>query len=303
MKRALPELPPGRVVKPATARPDEGVVSWNMNTTCNYRCTYCTQRFLDDRGRWADDVPRFLAGFARLTGPWEVKLSGGEPFQHPRFTDVVRGLALQGKRVSVVTNFSASVEKLAAFVAAAGDQLRSLSCSLHLEYAEPAEYLEKAVRVKATLPAGASLHVTCVATHANLPLLSALQRTFEARGVPFKVQPEKQAREVIAYDDDEKHELVQLGGHNGTGLLAADFGGQPCWAGARYFIVDDRGECFRCYPARRYRVERMGNLLDGTFTLHDAPQPCLYRYCGCTVPIARAMMPLDGVVDRAIEEA
>ena len=35
--------------------PLEGVVSWNMNTTCNYRCTYCTQRFVDDRGAWARD--------------------------------------------------------------------------------------------------------------------------------------------------------------------------------------------------------------------------------------------------------
>ncbi len=302
MKRALPELPPGRTVRPATPRPDEGVVSWNMNTTCNYRCTYCTQRFMDDRGRWADDVPRFLQGFARLSGPWEVKLSGGEPFQHPRFLDVVRGLAEQGKRVSVVTNFSASEEKLAAFVAAAGTKLRSLSCSLHLEYAQPAAFLAKAARVQATLHPGASLHVTCVATTLNLPRLAALKVEFEGQGVPFKVQPEKQDREVVAYDAAQKDQLVQLGGHNGTGLLAADFGGQPCWAGARYFIVDDRGECFRCYPARRYRVERMGNLLDGTFTLQDAPQPCLYRYCGCTVPIARAMMPLDGVVDRAVVE-
>ena len=27
-----------------------GAVSWNMNDTCNYRCSYCTQRLLPDRG-------------------------------------------------------------------------------------------------------------------------------------------------------------------------------------------------------------------------------------------------------------
>ena len=57
--------------------PLEGVASWNMNTTCNYRCSYCTQRFVDDRGQWARDLPRFIAAFAALPGDWEIKLSGG----------------------------------------------------------------------------------------------------------------------------------------------------------------------------------------------------------------------------------
>ena len=65
--------------------PLEGVVSWNMNTTCNYRCSYCTQRFVDDRKQWARDLPRFIEAFVGLPGDWEVKLSGGEPFRHPDF--------------------------------------------------------------------------------------------------------------------------------------------------------------------------------------------------------------------------
>ena len=77
----LPPLPE-RPVFPAPPEPARGVISWNMNTSCNYRCGYCTQRFLDDRGRWASDLPRFLAAFARLPGAWEIKLSGGEPFVH-----------------------------------------------------------------------------------------------------------------------------------------------------------------------------------------------------------------------------
>jgi molybdenum cofactor biosynthesis enzyme MoaA len=37
-----------------------------MNTTCNYRCSYCTQRFLDDRKRWAKDVPAFVKALNEL---------------------------------------------------------------------------------------------------------------------------------------------------------------------------------------------------------------------------------------------
>ena len=84
---------------PPPPYPLEGVVSWNMNTTCNYRCTYCTQRFLDDRRQWAKDVPRFVDAFGRLPGDWEVKLSGGEPFLHPRIDELVEALVAQGRRV------------------------------------------------------------------------------------------------------------------------------------------------------------------------------------------------------------
>jgi hypothetical protein len=210
-----------------TPRPEEGVVSWNINTACNYRCSYCTQRFKEDRGRWSRDTPRFLAAFARLTGRWEIKLSGGEPFVHPTLLEIVGGLAGLGHRVSVVT--------------------------------------------------------------------PAIAERFAARGLVFKVQPEKQDREVIDYAPDERGVLLGLGGHNLTGRIVHEYRGRPCWAGSRYFILDDQGTAFRCYPARRLRIERMGDFLSPEFTLAGGPSPCLYRQCNCTVPIARRMMPRDAI--------
>ncbi len=280
--------------------PNQGVVSWNMNTSCNYRCSYCTQRFVDDRTRWAADVSRFVQAFSALPGPWEVKLSGGEPFVHPHFMDLVAGLAQRGLRISVVTNFFASRPKLAAFLDAAGDRLGVVSASLHLEYVgdedetdKPdtlVDFIDRCRLVQGRLPAGASLCVTCVATRANLPRLAALRARFADHGITFKVQPEKQDRDVIAYSPQERELLLALGGHNLTGEIAPDFHGSLCWAGARYFIADHRGDCYRCYPARRQRQEFLGNLLDGTLRLGDRPAPCPYPYCNCTVPIERGMM-------------
>lgn len=300
---ALPPIPGDRRIHRATPPPERGAISWNMNTSCNYRCSYCTQRFLDDRGRWAKDLPKFLAAFAQLPGEWEIKLSGGEPFVHPGFLDAVAELAQLGFTVSVVTNLSASRDRLLRFFDAVGNRLGVLSGSLHLEYVDAddrpgkpdtlAAFIERCVLARdlaASIP-GASVCVTCVATRQNLELLPRLRERFAAAGVTFKVQPEKQDREVIGYTAHERAQLVALGGHNLTGAIAPDFGGQPCWAGARYFIVDDRGEAYRCYPARRYRVERLGNLLDGSFRLAPMPSPCRYRYCNCTVPIDRGMMP------------
>jgi len=271
-----------------TPYPLEGVVSWNMNTVCNYRCSYCTQRFLDDRKQWAKDLPAFLDAFAALPGDWEIKLSGGEPFRHPDFLGAVTRLANTGLRVSVVTNFSADRPTLAAFANATAHRPGVVSASLHLEHVEVEAFLDKA-RWFASLHAG-SFCVTCVGTRQNLPWLSALGERFAP--LAFKVQPEKQDRDVIAYTAPELEALKGLGGHNGTGFVAPSFQGLPCWAGSRYFIVDHRGEAYRCYPARRYREERLGNLLDGSFRLALDAAPCRYTYCNCTVPQQRGMVPL-----------
>ena len=268
--------------------PLEGVVSWNMNTTCNYRCSYCTQRFVDDRGQWAKDLPRFIAAFNALPGDWEIKLSGGEPFRHPDFLDAVRQLVAGRRRVSVVTNFAAPLAELYDYCAITCERPGLISASLHLEYAEPDAFLAK-VRDVQERHAG-RIVVTCVATRANLPRLPELRSLFGAAGVTFRVQPEKQDRDVIDYDDSERGQLIQLGGHNDTGLIEPSFAGQACWAGARYFIVDHQGEAYRCYPARRRRRERLGNLLDGTFRIRTEPEPCRYAYCNCTVPQQRGMV-------------
>ena len=282
----------------ATPRPAEGVVTWNINTACNYRCTYCTQRFVDDRRRWLRDGPAFVRGFAGLGGRWEVKLSGGEPFLHPNLLEIVEGLREVGHAVSVVTNLSATRETLGAFLDAAGEALRVFSASLHLEFAgrtpeDLGAFIQKGAWLQGRLPRGASFNVTCVATRANLPRLEGLADLFTQSGLRFKVQPEKQDREVIEYTEEERGLILRLGGHNGLGEIAPSFKGRPCWAGARSFTLDDRGDAWRCYPARRFRAQYLGNFLDGTFRLARGPSPCLYSYCNCTVPIERNMMPRD----------
>ncbi len=274
-------------------QPAEGVISWNINTACNYRCTYCTQRFMEDRGRWSRDTPRFLAAFGRLPGRWEIKISGGEPFVHPTLTEIVGGLAELGHRISVVTNFSASPAKLSDFVRAARGRVGVFSCSLHLEYVKdvPA-YARKAAELLAALKHSAdpqlpppSLCVTTVATQPTLPRLGELTTVFADFGVTFKIQPEKQDGGIVHYTDEQQQILVQLGGHNRTGALVHRYAGRPCWSGSRYLIVDDKGLAYRCYPARRNKTERLGDFLAAEFRLLDGPTPCRYASCYCTVPI------------------
>ena len=268
--------------------PLEGVLSWNMNTRCNYRCSYCTQQGLGDREQWARDLPHFLTAFAALPGDWEIKLSGGEPFQHPGFLEAVQGMAAAGLRVSVVTNLSAPRAQLARFAAATAPRPGLLSASLHPEHTTTERFLEKLAWF-AALHAG-PVHATCVATRALLPSLPAMRETFAVRGLTLKVQPEKRDREVIAYTPEERALLCSLGGHNDTGTIAPNLEGRLCWAGSRYLVVDHRGQAWPCYPARRYRQDPLGNLLDGSFMLRRRLVLCRYDYCNCTVPQQRGMV-------------
>ncbi len=269
--------------------PLEGVVSWNMNTTCNYRCSYCTQRFVDDRAQWASDLPSFVAAFSALPGDWEIKLSGGEPFRHPNFLDAVGDLVSGGLRVSVVTNFSSTNADLQRFADATRARPGLFSASLHLEYVDSEAFLEKLIWFGGIF--AGNVCATCVASRDNLELLAELRDRYAERLIRLKIQPEKQDREVIGYTDVEHAALLALGGHNDTGAVAPSFQGLECWAGARYLIVDHFGDAFRCYPSRRYRKEFLGNVLDGSLRLRNETRPCPYDYCNCTVPQHRGMMP------------
>lgn len=293
-----------RVVARAAARPPEpvvlgrrlhGVVSWNINDTCNYRCSYCTQRFMPDRSGHltAAEIDAHVAAFRALPGAWEIKLSGGEPFQQPGLADIVTELVRAGHVISVQTNFSAPERRVLAFLEATRGVLHVFAASLHLEYASAAEMIARYAIVRPFVEAhGVSFCVTSVATPSRLRMLrDEVAPAFAAAGIRFKVQPEKVHGVMRAYTDEEREILIALGGHNGLGTIAADFQGRLCWAGSRYLVVKSSGKAYRCYPAARHggRHAARGSIADG-FVLDDGPRACPYPHCHCTVPIERGMI-------------
>ena len=269
-----------------------GIVSWNMNDTCNYRCSYCTQRHMPDRSGKLEQIDRVLSAWQTLPGCWEFKLSGGEPFQQPGLDQIASGLIALGHCISVQTNLSATPARLTEFLEATRGALNVFSASLHLEYATPESFLEKYDVVREYEPLGVTFHVTTVAKPDRLvQLRDEIEPFFRRHGIPLKVQPEKVHGYVRDYAPAEQQILLELGGHNQTGEIANNFQGRLCYAGANYLVVKSTGEVYRCYPASRVggRYARLGSLEDG-FTLLDGPRICPYTYCNCTVPIQRGMI-------------
>lgn len=279
-----------------------GVVSWNVNDTCNYRCSYCTQRDKASRDYRLTDVDAYVAAFDALPGDWELKLSGGEPFQQPGLDELAGRLVARGHVVSIQTNFSAPEARLRAFLEATKGSLHVFSASLHLEYDTPERFLERLEIVRPYLAGGersghaggegATFNVTSVAVPARLEQLrDHVAPLFARHGVAFKVQPEKIHGHVRYYDEAQRAILRALGGHNRTGAIENSFRGRLCHAGAHYLVVKSSGRAYRCYPASRIggRYAKLGSVAEG-FRLLDGPHLCPYAYCGCTVPIQRHMM-------------
>lgn len=288
----MPERRPSFAPLEILGRRIDGVVSWNVNDTCNYRCSYCTQRHKEDRSYRLAAIASYLEAFARLPGNWEIKLSGGEPFQQPHLEQIVAGLVARGHVVSVQTNFSASEERLVRFLEATKGALHLFSASLHLEYDTPERFLERSTIVRRYERFGVQFHVTSVATPERLRHLHDVVAPFFARaGIRFKVQPEKIEGAVRPYDEAERALLLALGGHNLTGEVAPNFRGRLCFAGSRYLVIKSNGRAFRCYPASRHggRHAELGSFVGG-IELLDGAHPCPYTYCNCTVPIHRGMV-------------
>jgi len=273
-------------------RPVNGVVSWNINDTCNYRCSYCTQRSMLDRSGSLQDAATAIRAFSQLPGHWEFKLSGGEPFQQPGLDEIVAGLVEMGHSISIQTNLSASNGRLLSFLEASRGALHVFSASLHLEYATAESILQSYETIRPYEEFGLSFHVTSVGTPERLhELRDCVAPLFRQNGVVFKVQPEKVGGYVRSYTAEEQQILLELGGHNLTGSIEHNFQGRLCHSGANYLVVKSSGEVYRCYPASRVggRFARLGSLQEG-ITLLNGPRICPYTYCNCTVPIQRGMI-------------
>jgi MoaA/NifB/PqqE/SkfB family radical SAM enzyme len=271
------------------------VASWNIVATCNYRCSYCVQKKRPVPSPSQGELAGALATFARLPGRWEVKLSGGEPFVLEALPDVARGLAQAGHTVSVLTNLSAPLDRLARFVEAAGASLRTFSCSLHLEVVAVEPFLEKALAVKGLLAAlpRASFVVNSVVVPGRVAALGAVRRRFEAAAVKFYPQLMRVDGEPFSYGADDLAAIAaafgDLTGPNQMNRGSA-LQGSPCHAGSRYFIVHPRGDAFTCYPGKRAGDGALGNVFDGSLRLRGGPTPCPYPVCPCTVPQNRGIV-------------
>jgi len=268
-------------------------IEWELTTRCNYDCNYCLQR--TSAGRQGRDscnetIDTVLSLLKEKKDSWLVKLSGGEPFLHPRFLEITRAVTRLSHRVATTTNFSASRQTLERFLEASGKRLAYLTASLHLEQVRDVqEFVDKACWFQAAKPEAAKFIVTTVGIETELPRLQALADGLADAGISFEVAPRKDGSGFIAYTDPafvafmDRHALAHVEDIRGMRML-----GTMCHAGSLFARITLDGDGLRCYNIQpRFAL---GNAVRGDFKWLDGPKPCLARHCTCTVPANRNMI-------------
>jgi len=272
------------------------VINWNIVGGCNYRCSYCVQKHADGVGGPSDkQLDAGLACLAALPGTWEIKLSGGEPFLLKRLPDVAARLTAAGHTVSVLTNLSTPLAVIERFILAAGDALRTFSCSLHLEEIAEPVFLEKARAVQERLRdlPRTSFVVNSVVRPGRVGEAAASRRRFEAAGLKFYPQLMRIDGQPASYGWVDRWRLARHFGdlaRPGEMNRGISLTGRPCHAGSRYFIITPKGDAHTCYPGKRFGNGRLGNIFDGSLRLLAAPIICPYAVCPCSVPQNRRIV-------------
>lgn len=288
--------------------PRTPTVEWQVCGVCNYDCSYCIQSRASRTGHPSPaDVAGFLAFFASLgPSPWEVKMTGGEPFAFSGFLDViVPGLVERTPHViSVLTNLSAPMRKLERFAALTRGRLGIVSASLHLEFAALDEFVEKAAALRSMIDPAARLVVNSVLVPGRLELVELAEEKLRTRGLKLFPQVMKVKGGVHPYGGSDLVPLGRLLGGRPTprdANLAPSYRGRLCWTGVEYFVLTQGGDAYSCRTARRHGEGWLGNVLAGTFRLAGEPKPCPWDICPCTVPANRGM--IEGVGAAADAEA
>lgn len=279
-------------------------VEWQVVGACNYACTYCIQSPAYRRGRPADaQLDAAVRFFRTLPGAWELKCSGGEAFAHPAFLARVVPALMDDTphAISVLTNFSADDDELAAFATRTRGRLRVFSASLHLEHADPAAFVAKARRFVAMVDPDVRFVVNQVVLPDRLDEAARCRDLVLAAGLRwfpqlYKVKHQGGADPFRVADYPDAAALAALIGDApgpGEANVAPSYRGRVCRAGVDYLVLDTAGEVWRCRSDKRNRAPSLGNAFTGTATLAAAPRRCPWALCPCTVPANRGM--IEGV--------
>jgi MoaA/NifB/PqqE/SkfB family radical SAM enzyme len=277
-----------------------GGVDWEISRACNYNCSYCLTKHRRKKEKNSpSSTPIFIDKFAKnLSGNWLFYFNSGEPFLLPDLPKITDELIKMGHHIELVTNFSASLEKIFEFCEVANRGLRRFWASLHLEHADLDEFFKKAILVRRLI--GSRLSVASVARRGEVSKLAKIAMVFQNQRIPFSMQLErenyhnnKSARTALdPFVKYSKREFLIIKRFGRTYFLNnkrfLKFKGKLCWAGSKYFVVDANGDAWRCHQARNQ--DSLGNLLKGTFKLNTVPDICRYEYCACVNPINLGMV-------------
>ncbi|MFA6055186.1 MAG: radical SAM protein [Thermodesulfovibrionales bacterium] len=277
------------------------IADWTLNKFCNFSCPYCFVSMKDRRdGTYkGNDVQRIINSFNNSEKIWLVHMSGGEPFFHPDFIDLCKGLT-EKHCISLNTNLSNQLvydfcenidPKKVSFV----------HCSLHISERENQKLLNDFIeKVRVLEQATFNVFITQVMWPPIVDRFNQIFEFFKKKGM--LVRPKlfrgnyRWEEYPQSYSEREKstilHFMKLIGeadqsgrsmGHINPDLEKlwingyVSFRNLPCLAGVKSVAIDFNGNIKRCHSD----PTNLGNIYRDEFNLLENAQLCKANICGC----------------------
>lgn len=256
--------------------------TWYINNECNYKCSYCTPEKIKTINvkieRWFEIWDEIFYRY----GCCQIDISGGEPFLYPSFIKLIRYLS-QKHTLQFSTNLSCDIRP---FIENINRRRVKLGASLHPEFVDLEKFLEKSILLKEN---GLNVWVNYVGYPPSLKDMAEYKRRVEEQGLSFNILPftgefagrvypegytEEEKRLLKTFDDTVNKDTIEWRTEKGKNNTK----GKLCRMGQMYARIYPDAEVYRCCSSD---VLRLGNLVDGTFSLLDGPIPCESDNCRC----------------------
>jgi len=204
-------------------------------------------------------------------------LGGGEPFTHPNFFEIIDGLVKAGYRLSINSNFSASLNKLNRFFKITGGNLDFFLASLHLEHVQAQVFVKKILALKKYFP-DKKIFVTTVVMKEKIKEMESLKKLFFDKKIALTFQRKKNKElKDINYSPRE----IALFSFPLWPKPNSSLTGQSCGAGQKSILINPTGNIFRCITGSNKKKSCLGNILTDDIVFYDKPKPCEEEFCTC----------------------
>ncbi|MHC4944355.1 MAG: hypothetical protein ACYTG7_15170 [Planctomycetota bacterium] len=253
---------------------------WFITLRCNFKCNYChAEQVNDPLLRYPfEPAEKWIEAWNRIDGEVLIDVTGGEPFIHPGFLDIVTNLD-PSKRVAITSNLKADITGFVQKVTP--EKCFSVTVSLHPSQKMNVEYfLGKCLLLKNR---GFNVQVNFVAFPEQMWMADYYKNLVEGVGIRFHTDPYTPGP-VYPFTPTEKEKkfLSRFFGVDRDDPYNRKVFTYLCDAGMNNFVVSPDGQVSSCVSRIYSQAGAMGNIFDADFKLLDKPMVCNSNFCsGC----------------------
>jgi len=261
-------------------------IIWQINNSCNFRCEYCFGlELFEPAKKHPYSNEHITNSFNKTDMSWLIVITGGEPFLHNNFIDLLK-LLTKNHTVAFSSNFSHNdIYRLTEIENK--DNILLVNASAHFEYREKMtrnldDFIEKVLFLQ-------NNNIPVLVSHvAYPPYISSIEDHFQNlrnRGIKdLSVLTFRSVYNDCNYPENYTKQEIEFIDRNSVdyteSLIArkqTDFYGHYCEAGQNFFFMDFHGNVRRCGSVHK----KYGNLFEQTFfpPKNDKLMPCIVHDC------------------------